>query len=323
MAYKKRVTWLVASIVIVFAACWFPIQIMLILMRLKSHKITATYVAVQVFAHTLGYMNSCVNPIVYAFASETFNQSFKKSWLARWFFCYCCSSSSSTLNTTASTNQTNNNNNNSQSNQLINGLAHSTNNNNCANLQAFRHSTSSPAENQCANMSAGARRGNRQNSLQPILTSGLIGHNSNDNESRSRNQSLNHIFTATDRSGDQQRQAQVEQASRPTLEPRDRATGMSSSKPLRSGPAQAQASTPTPTPTPTPTNYHSIVINSNPLPSQEGVNRSSQTDEDSTVRQRSGVGATVKEQLVARVISQPNNGNQIVAHRCEPHDQDY
>jgi len=92
---KKRVTWLVACIVIVFALCWCPIQIMLILMRLKTHKITATYVAIQVFAHILGYMNSCVNPIVYAFASETFNQSFKRSWFGRTFWrcmktCCCC-----------------------------------------------------------------------------------------------------------------------------------------------------------------------------------------------------------------------------------------
>jgi len=85
---KKRVTWLVAGIVVVFALCWCPIQVMLILMRLKSHKITATYVAVQVFSHTLGYMNSCVNPIVYAFASETFHNSFKRSALGR-FICMC------------------------------------------------------------------------------------------------------------------------------------------------------------------------------------------------------------------------------------------
>lgn len=80
---KKKVTWLVAGIVIVFAICWCPIQIMLILMRLQIHKITATYVAIQVFAHTLGYMNSCINPIVYAFASENFHNSFKRSSLGR------------------------------------------------------------------------------------------------------------------------------------------------------------------------------------------------------------------------------------------------
>lgn len=101
---KKKVTWLVAGIVIVFALCWCPIQVMLILMRLKSHKITATYVAIQVFAHTLGYMNSCVNPIVYAFASETFLNSFKKSYLGR----ICCACSSSNGNINSSTHHQNN-----------------------------------------------------------------------------------------------------------------------------------------------------------------------------------------------------------------------
>lgn len=80
---KKKVTVLVAGIVIVFAICWFPIQMMLIMMRLQIHEITINYVALQVFAHILGYMNSCVNPIVYAFASENFNNSFKRSNLGR------------------------------------------------------------------------------------------------------------------------------------------------------------------------------------------------------------------------------------------------
>lgn len=83
---KKKVTWLVAGIVILFALCWCPIQVMLILMRLKSHKITATYITIQVCSHILGYVNSCVNPIVYAFASETFLNSFKRSSFGR--FCY-------------------------------------------------------------------------------------------------------------------------------------------------------------------------------------------------------------------------------------------
>lgn len=84
---KKKVTWLVAGIVIVFALCWCPIQVMLILMRLKTYRITATYVAIQVFAHILGYMNSCINPIVYAFASETFHNSLKRSKLGRFLLC--------------------------------------------------------------------------------------------------------------------------------------------------------------------------------------------------------------------------------------------
>lgn len=119
---KKKVTWLVAGIVVVFALCWCPIQVMLIMMRLKyPSRITATYVAIQVFAHILGYMNSCVNPIVYAFASETFHNSFKRSSFGR-FLCHlcCCSngqpdrdrshSNANRLETIQTTNHNNNNN---------------------------------------------------------------------------------------------------------------------------------------------------------------------------------------------------------------------
>lgn len=80
---KRKVSQLVAMIVVLFAVCWFPIQIMLILMRLKTFEMSALYVGIQVFAHVLGYLNSCINPLIYAFASETFVNSFRKSPLGR------------------------------------------------------------------------------------------------------------------------------------------------------------------------------------------------------------------------------------------------
>lgn len=139
---KKKVTWLVAGIVIVFALCWCPIQVMLILMRLKSHKITATYVAIQVFAHTLGYMNSCVNPIVYAFASETFHNSFKKSYLGR----ICCACSSSSGNNNSSTHHQNNN----ELDRTITGrTTHNINyNNHNYNTTSLNHTNISPEHHQ-------------------------------------------------------------------------------------------------------------------------------------------------------------------------------
>ncbi|KAG9508621.1 Allatostatin-A receptor, partial [Fragariocoptes setiger] len=83
---RKRVTGLVAGIVVVFAFCWLPIQLMLVLMRLGFNQPpTPTYVTIQVFAHALGYMNSCVNPIVYAYASETFHAAFRRSSWAKLF----------------------------------------------------------------------------------------------------------------------------------------------------------------------------------------------------------------------------------------------
>uniref|UniRef100_A0A6G1SF41 Allatostatin-A receptor n=1 Tax=Aceria tosichella TaxID=561515 RepID=A0A6G1SF41_9ACAR len=124
---KKKVTRTVAWIVCVFAICWFPIQIMLILMRLKSHNITPTYVAIQVIAHTLGYMNSCVNPIIYAFTTESFYQSLKRSRFGgRCLALFCCGQySSNQLNNNNNTTNNNNNNNGLNNGHSTNGLSNS------------------------------------------------------------------------------------------------------------------------------------------------------------------------------------------------------
>lgn len=167
---KKKVTWLVAGIVVVFALCWCPIQVMLILMRLRSHKITATYVAVQVFAHTLGYTNSCINPIVYAFASETFHQSFKRSWLGR-IYNFCCGRGSLNASGTTRTNS-------------IGGVSQQTNQNNNhshhhheRDFEKSRHSTHGPPGTNVQ------------------LTTTTTTTTSNENNNNNRKQSLNYIFS--------------------------------------------------------------------------------------------------------------------------------
>ncbi|KAK9508958.1 hypothetical protein O3M35_006387 [Rhynocoris fuscipes] len=42
------------------------------------YEITPTSVMVQIVSHVLAYMNSCVNPILYAFLSENFRKAFRK-----------------------------------------------------------------------------------------------------------------------------------------------------------------------------------------------------------------------------------------------------
>lgn len=131
---KKKVTWLVALIVIVFALCWCPIQIMLIMMRVSyGAQFSPNYVALQVLAHTLGYTNSCINPIVYAFASESFTKSFRRSSMGRLLFRLFGQnhpnhqsdqersvSNFRTIHTTVHSNNNNNNNPNSNSYSLHN-----------------------------------------------------------------------------------------------------------------------------------------------------------------------------------------------------------
>lgn len=80
---KRRVTRMVVVVVATFAICWFPIQIILVLKSLDRYEITTFGVMIQIISHVLAYMNSCVNPILYAYLSENFRKAFRK-------MIYCC-----------------------------------------------------------------------------------------------------------------------------------------------------------------------------------------------------------------------------------------
>lgn len=75
---KKRVTRMVVIVVVIFAVCWFPIQIILVLKSLQLWNMNNTTVMVQIVSQVLAYMNSCVNPILYAYLSENFRKAFRK-----------------------------------------------------------------------------------------------------------------------------------------------------------------------------------------------------------------------------------------------------
>ncbi|RZF46225.1 hypothetical protein LSTR_LSTR010887 [Laodelphax striatellus] len=62
----------------IFAICWCPIQVILVLKSVDKYEITNTSVMVQIVSHVLSYTNSCVNPILYAFLSENFRKAFRK-----------------------------------------------------------------------------------------------------------------------------------------------------------------------------------------------------------------------------------------------------
>jgi 7 transmembrane receptor (rhodopsin family) len=75
---KKRVTRMVIIVVVIFAVCWCPIQLVLVLKSLDLFEITPLNVMIQITSHVLAYMNSCVNPILYAFLSDNFRKAFRK-----------------------------------------------------------------------------------------------------------------------------------------------------------------------------------------------------------------------------------------------------
>jgi hypothetical protein len=75
---KKRVTRMVCIVVVIFAVCWCPIQLVLVLKSLALFEITPLTVMIQIISHVLAYMNSCVNPFLYALISDNFRKAFRK-----------------------------------------------------------------------------------------------------------------------------------------------------------------------------------------------------------------------------------------------------
>jgi allatostatin receptor len=76
---KKRVTRMVIIVVIIFAVCWLPIQIILTLQKFNVYPLQQVhFIGLQMASNCLAYMNSCVNPFLYAFLSENFRRSFRK-----------------------------------------------------------------------------------------------------------------------------------------------------------------------------------------------------------------------------------------------------
>ena len=75
---KKRVTRMVVIVMLIFAICWLPLQVILLIQYFGYYPDNAAFISAQIASQCLAYMNSCVNPILYAFLSENFRKSFRK-----------------------------------------------------------------------------------------------------------------------------------------------------------------------------------------------------------------------------------------------------
>ncbi|KAL0101754.1 hypothetical protein PUN28_019108 [Cardiocondyla obscurior] len=75
---RRRVTRLVFVVVTVFAACWCPLQVILVSKSLEVFPLTMVTIMIQIGSHILAYTNSCINPILYAFLSDNFRKAFRK-----------------------------------------------------------------------------------------------------------------------------------------------------------------------------------------------------------------------------------------------------
>nr|5DHG_A Chain A, Soluble cytochrome b562,Nociceptin receptor [synthetic construct]5DHG_B Chain B, Soluble cytochrome b562,Nociceptin receptor [synthetic construct]5DHH_A Chain A, Soluble cytochrome b562,Nociceptin receptor [synthetic construct]5DHH_B Chain B, Soluble cytochrome b562,Nociceptin receptor [synthetic construct] len=79
----RRITRLVLVVVAVFVGCWTPVQVFVLAQGLGVQPSSETAVAILRFCTALGYVNSCLNPILYAFLDENFKACFRK---------FCCAS---------------------------------------------------------------------------------------------------------------------------------------------------------------------------------------------------------------------------------------
>ncbi|XP_064410464.1 kappa-type opioid receptor isoform X1 [Latimeria chalumnae] len=73
----RRITRLVLVVVAVFIICWTPIHIFVLVKALVDVPDTIAVMAGYYFCVALGYTNSSLNPILYAFLDENFKRCFK------------------------------------------------------------------------------------------------------------------------------------------------------------------------------------------------------------------------------------------------------
>ncbi|XP_078573427.1 G-protein coupled receptor 54-like [Branchiostoma floridae x Branchiostoma japonicum] len=78
---QKRVTRMVAVVVLLFALCWLPNHVLNMLAVFdKNFPLSYATLCIKMFAHCLSYANSAANPFVYGFMGEHFRQNFKKAF---------------------------------------------------------------------------------------------------------------------------------------------------------------------------------------------------------------------------------------------------
>lgn len=73
---KVRVTRMICIVIVVFAVCWLPLQLVLLLKAHGKYSSDNGSVVFQIFANCLAYSNSCLNPILYAFFSTNYRAAF-------------------------------------------------------------------------------------------------------------------------------------------------------------------------------------------------------------------------------------------------------
>ena len=77
--YLRRITRMVLTVVLAFVLCWAPVQVLALVQALGGVDLggsKASMVAMH-FCIALGYANSSLNPLLYAFLDENFKRCFR------------------------------------------------------------------------------------------------------------------------------------------------------------------------------------------------------------------------------------------------------
>lgn len=74
----RRITRMVLVVVAAFVVCWTPIQIMVLAQFLGFNLSSLFTVVLMHFCIALGYVNSSLNPVLYAFLDENFKRCFRE-----------------------------------------------------------------------------------------------------------------------------------------------------------------------------------------------------------------------------------------------------
>ncbi|KAG7214309.1 hypothetical protein INR49_023168 [Caranx melampygus] len=74
----RRITRMVLVVVAAFVVCWTPIQIMVLAQSLGFNLSSLFILVLMHFCIALGYVNSSLNPVLYAFLDENFKRCFRE-----------------------------------------------------------------------------------------------------------------------------------------------------------------------------------------------------------------------------------------------------
>lgn len=87
--FLQRVITMLSIVVALFILSWGPLLTYTLIYRFIEDMPYNTHAVLSLFLHLLAACNSCVNPIIYAFLSKNFRQSFKQVIRE---CCCCCES---------------------------------------------------------------------------------------------------------------------------------------------------------------------------------------------------------------------------------------